>query len=109
MARPSKLFHEIFSGSESVAASSPPSSLSVQRSIFPDGPAITSIEYTSEAERAEDSVKARSFPFAWKRTAPIVPSGIFGSAISFLVAVSRTVSYTHLRAHETRHDLVCRL
>src|SRR5450756_3053983 len=22
---------------------------------------------------------------------------------------SRTVSYTHLRAHETRHDLVCRL
>ena len=21
----------------------------------------------------------------------------------------RTVSYTHLRAHETRHDLVCRL
>src|SRR5450756_2792057 len=23
--------------------------------------------------------------------------------------VLRTVSYTHLRAHETRHDLVCRL
>src|SRR5659263_756671 len=22
---------------------------------------------------------------------------------------NRTVSYTHLRAHETRHDLVCRL
>ena len=22
---------------------------------------------------------------------------------------SGTVSYTHLRAHETRHDLVCRL
>src|SRR5659263_742787 len=22
---------------------------------------------------------------------------------------SKTVSYTHLRAHETRHDLVCRL
>src|SRR5665648_1245625 len=22
---------------------------------------------------------------------------------------TRTVSYTHLRAHETRHDLVCRL
>ena len=21
----------------------------------------------------------------------------------------KTVSYTHLRAHETRHDLVCRL
>src|SRR5450759_1122520 len=25
------------------------------------------------------------------------------------VACSGTVSYTHLRAHETRHDLVCRL
>src|SRR5665648_42765 len=24
-------------------------------------------------------------------------------------AVQRPVSYTHLRAHETRHDLVCRL
>ena len=24
-------------------------------------------------------------------------------------AVTATVSYTHLRAHETRHDLVCRL
>src|SRR5450756_294428 len=24
-------------------------------------------------------------------------------------ATIRTVSYTHLRAHETRHDLVCRL
>src|SRR5450756_3181224 len=25
------------------------------------------------------------------------------------VKISMTVSYTHLRAHETRHDLVCRL
>src|SRR5450759_2711645 len=25
------------------------------------------------------------------------------------VDTARTVSYTHLRAHETRHDLVCRL
>src|SRR5450756_1361184 len=25
------------------------------------------------------------------------------------VAYTKTVSYTHLRAHETRHDLVCRL
>src|SRR5665648_887498 len=27
----------------------------------------------------------------------------------FLVINPQTVSYTHLRAHETRHDLVCRL
>src|SRR5450759_3802519 len=25
------------------------------------------------------------------------------------VFIQKTVSYTHLRAHETRHDLVCRL
>src|SRR5450756_3000166 len=30
-----------------------------------------------------------------------------GSA--FLAAAIAPVSYTHLRAHETRHDLVCRL
>src|SRR5450756_2803017 len=28
---------------------------------------------------------------------------------SFDSSCSGTVSYTHLRAHETRHDLVCRL
>ena len=37
-------------------------------------------------------MNARSFPFSWKRTAPIVPTGIFGSAISFFVAVSSTCS-----------------
>ena len=29
--------------------------------------------------------------------------------VSMLATGSPTVSYTHLRAHETRHDLVCRL
>ena len=27
----------------------------------------------------------------------------------FVAAIFVSVSYTHLRAHETRHDLVCRL
>src|SRR5450756_3003934 len=27
----------------------------------------------------------------------------------FLMTESKPVSYTHLRAHETRHDIVCRL
>src|SRR5450759_2858679 len=31
------------------------------------------------------------------------------SAMRFANAVLYAVSYTHLRAHETRHDLVCRL
>ena len=29
--------------------------------------------------------------------------------ITWLMMHSKPVSYTHLRAHETRHDLVCRL
>src|SRR5450756_2594465 len=36
---------------------------------------------------------------------PHSPQG-FGS---LSVHTKRSVSYTHLRAHETRHDLVCRL
>src|SRR5450756_1161753 len=31
------------------------------------------------------------------------------AAWEFRCSNCRTVSYTHLRAHETRHDLVCRL
>src|SRR5665648_1187849 len=31
------------------------------------------------------------------------------AGIAFLYVKARPVSYTHLRAHETRHDLVCRL
>src|SRR5450756_2937090 len=33
----------------------------------------------------------------------------FRRGVYFSPATSGSVSYTHLRAHETRHDLVCRL
>ena len=32
-----------------------------------------------------------------------------GFSVSVEADISGAVSYTHLRAHETRHDLVCRL
>src|SRR5450756_2841300 len=32
-----------------------------------------------------------------------------GAVTGFVAAIPAPVSYTHLRAHETRHDLVCRL
>src|SRR5450759_5038427 len=37
--------------------------------------------------------------------------GAFEQAIvsGFISSIAASVSYTHLRAHETRHDLVCRL
>src|SRR5450759_5891885 len=34
---------------------------------------------------------------------------LVGHMIDVLEGYMKTVSYTHLRAHETRHDLVCRL
>src|SRR5665648_1039043 len=37
-----------------------------------------------------------------------IPSRLTGQTPVELT-VEKTVSYTHLRAHETRHDLVCRL
>src|SRR5450756_140626 len=58
---------------------------------------------------------------AGRYQAPIVPAfgryhcticGALGGTRTptiLLTATSRPVSYTHLRAHETRHDLVCRL
>src|SRR5450756_2673913 len=46
-------------------------------------------------------------PFAYEQSPPAVITG------ERLLAPGRdspgAVSYTHLRAHETRHDLVCRL
>src|SRR5665648_229539 len=41
---------------------------------------------------------------------PIIIAGLLlGARASYLIAGLCAVSYTHLRAHETRHDLVCRL
>src|SRR5450756_1436967 len=37
------------------------------------------------------------------------PLGCQTSGYAILRTVPEPVSYTHLRAHETRHDLVCRL
>ena len=39
----------------------------------------------------------------------LIESMTFVPSVTETVQSSSTVSYTHLRAHETRHDLVCRL
>src|SRR5450759_4400105 len=59
---------------------------------------IASAAPTAAAEAArlhEDRRRERN----WKRWGPYLSERQWGTA----------VSYTHLRAHETRHDLVCRL
>src|SRR5659263_745724 len=43
--------------------------------------------------------------FGYDTTLPVTVEEL----LPLVRAVSRPVSYTHLRAHETRHDLVCRL
>src|SRR5450759_4370929 len=45
---------------------------------------------------------------AWPTQSPISNGHLPSFSTSFRRS-SSTVSYTHLRAHETRHDLVCRL
>src|SRR5450756_2675098 len=58
---------------------------------------------TGLVERLNDVIFKRRRGTAVHVNLPGVHSiGLFGSATG-------TVSYTHLRAHETRHDLVCRL
>src|SRR5450756_189407 len=43
-------------------------------------------------------------------SSPTALSRLFARLVSALLRkMLETVSYTHLRAHETRHDLVCRL
>src|SRR5450756_109519 len=44
----------------------------------------------------------------YERPANIFVGGFIGSP-AMNIGTFRAVSYTHLRAHETRHDLVCRL
>src|SRR5450756_2666321 len=41
--------------------------------------------------------------------AVLAPIAIAGNFLTLPAVQSSAVSYTHLRAHETRHDLVCRL
>ena len=43
------------------------------------------------------------------RVAMAACAGLFGSDAPSGADGAKAVSYTHLRAHETRHDLVCRL
>src|SRR5450756_2676695 len=45
----------------------------------------------------------------WRGTYSGMTTNVIGASLSGVQAWSSTVSYTHLRAHETRHDLVCRL
>ena len=40
---------------------------------------------------------------------PIPDPPVDGKRTVLVYMAADTVSYTHLRAHETRHDLVCRL
>src|SRR5659263_745143 len=63
---------------------------------------ITKARSSSVSVALEDHLKV-----AW--TAFQSDMAVGRDEMSDLLPSSRPVSYTHLRAHETRHDLVCRL
>src|SRR5450756_2664686 len=69
--------------------------------------------YSAFSTRTVHSYRGSWFPTPWSGR-PLVTHWLSGSpSIAVERRTSSTwkppVSYTHLRAHETRHDLVCRL
>src|SRR5665648_1140012 len=81
---------------------------------------ITPKSFAPSVERKPPEIFCRSFIIRPSRSAKLFVKGTRGSvrkrSTSCLRVLRRSkrlwpipVSYTHLRAHETRHDLVCRL
>src|SRR5659263_743925 len=69
------------------------------------GPPITSLSVTSQQYLPNPSATISDSSMKWAVPLgnPVVPE------VNRRTETSIPVSYTHLRAHETRHDLVCRL
>src|SRR5450756_665593 len=93
------------SRSERVAMPGSPATRSalVVTSIRPPGPQIIGTETHSRPE----SHPCHSPSGAWWH--PLARRACATTLHSGAGRVEDAVSYTHLRAHETRHDLVCRL
>src|SRR5665648_163088 len=77
---------------------------------------MTTLEITTQRERSESSLTGRYFSSSPRILLIILLLFAFSSQVNaqssqtFNTAGTYTsVSYTHLRAHETRHDIVCRL
>src|SRR5450756_2826883 len=70
-------------------------------------------EAAQEREKASRSILARLMETRMRNGEPVVvlvAALLFGALfVGIFLTGAYTVSYTHLRAHETRHDLVCRL
>src|SRR5450756_2989554 len=86
----------IFSGSSRSQSSSTCSEVALGPSLTPTG------LFTPE----KNSTWA---PSGWRVRSPIQSMCAEQSYQSPVSESRRAVSYTHLRAHETRHELVCRL
>src|SRR5450756_665522 len=67
---------------------------------------------SSEVCRPRMSSHRRIMGTGLKKWVPTTLSGLLVAAAMLVIDIAEVlvaVSYTHLRAHETRHDLVCRL
>jgi len=67
--------------------------------------------WVTQAEKADPSKRFHVLTWPWFLMSPfkIVGEGINLSDMKPLEIQGRSVSYTHLRAHETKANLVCRL
>src|SRR5450756_2754697 len=70
------------------------------------------VESKGDLKAAEEQLRIKSGAKASKAASRVTAEGVVSAFIAKdgkTGAVVEAVSYTHLRAHETRHDLVCRL
>src|SRR5450756_2275565 len=73
-----------------------------------DGEIIV-IKYGGHAMGHEETARDFARDVVLLEQAAINPVVVHGGGPQIEAMLKKPVSYTHLRAHETRHDLVCRL
>src|SRR5450756_2029068 len=64
---------------------------------------------TSRFQRCLAEVEAAVTVFDFAEAVDTLYHFVWDEFCDWYLELVKTVSYTHLRAHETRHDLVCRL
>src|SRR5659263_771006 len=79
------------------------------RMLLPYHPSILRWRYLNIGTSAVLTKVSPVFPSFPQCGTPCFFASSFIAEISLPIDGVKSVSYTHLRAHETRHDLVCRL
>src|SRR5665648_820893 len=81
----------------------------IVRLLIPDSGAIHVLGENMNALKSDELSELRKKIGFLFQSGALYDSMTVKQNLEFPLRRIRTVSYTHLRAHETRHDLVCRL